>query len=59
VVQTGVHLIDTAVARWRTAHKRFWNEFVRPELRDPEAWQLDDDTEIVVERFCVVDGSVA
>jgi uncharacterized protein YhfF/GNAT superfamily N-acetyltransferase len=44
-----------SVAEWRAAHERFWNDEVRPELRDPPDWRLDDDTLIVVQRFRLVE----
>ena len=40
-----------SVAEWREAHERFWNDEVKPQLRGGSAWQLDDDTRVVVERF--------
>jgi uncharacterized protein YhfF len=43
-----------SVEEWRVAHEAFWNGEVRPVVRNPERWQLDDDTEVVVERFRVV-----
>ncbi|MGA8217613.1 MAG: ASCH domain-containing protein [Solirubrobacterales bacterium] len=56
---------DMAVARaegegfssaeaWRRTHERFWRERVIPRLPAPLAAPLDDDTQIVVERFRVV-----
>ena len=41
-----------SVAEWRAAHEDFWRREVLPELRRPRA--LDDDTEVVVERFRVL-----
>lgn len=43
------------VQEWRDAHESFWNDTVRPTLRDPDRWQIDDDTQIVVERFRAID----
>ncbi len=45
-----------SVEEWRDAHEAFWRECVRPSLRNPEKWSLDDDAEVVVERFRVLDG---
>ena len=42
-----------SVAEWREAHERFWREEVLPGLADPPP--LDDDTEIVVERFRLIE----
>lgn len=42
----------SSAAEWRAAHEQFWRQVVLPELRRPCA--LDDDTEVVVERFRVV-----
>jgi uncharacterized protein YhfF len=44
-----------SVAEWREAHEDFWRGEIVPELRHPRA--LDDDTEVVVERFHVIPGS--
>ncbi|MBV9804603.1 MAG: ASCH domain-containing protein [Solirubrobacterales bacterium] len=41
-----------SVAEWREAHEGFWRREVLPELRRPPV--LDDDTEVVVERFRVL-----
>jgi uncharacterized protein YhfF len=41
-----------SVAEWREAHEDFWRREVLSELRRPRP--LDDDTEVVVERFRVV-----
>jgi uncharacterized protein YhfF len=41
---------STAVG-WRVEHKRFWTEEVFPAWEDPPV--LDDDTQVVVEWFCV------
>lgn len=38
-----------SVAEWREAHERFWSGEVLPRLRRPLV--LDDETEVVVERF--------
>lgn len=43
-----------SVAEWREAHEQFWNGEGRPHLRAPSAWRLDDDTQVVVERFRLV-----
>jgi uncharacterized protein YhfF len=42
------------VADWRHAHERFWHEHVVPHHPHLAATGLDDDTEVVVERFRVV-----
>jgi uncharacterized protein YhfF len=44
-----------SVADWWQAHEQFWNDEVRPNLRDPSAWPLDRDTPIVTERFRLVE----
>jgi uncharacterized protein YhfF len=44
-----------SVSEWRNAHERFWNEQVRPELRNATAWRLDEETQVVVERFQIVE----
>ena len=50
------HAIDegegfTSVAEWRAGHEEFWHSpEVRAELGDPD-FTVDDDTEIVTERF--------
>jgi uncharacterized protein YhfF len=41
-----------SVAEWRNAHEDFWRRDVLPDLR--QRHELDDDTELVVERFRVV-----
>ncbi|HEX6139475.1 MAG TPA: ASCH domain-containing protein [Candidatus Limnocylindria bacterium] len=44
-------------ADWRAAHERFWSGYVaevRERLGDP-SWSLDDDTEIVCQRFRLVE----
>lgn len=44
------------VGEWRSAHERFFGSYIediRADLGDP-AWSLDDDTEIVCERFRLV-----
>lgn len=52
------HAVDegegfTTVAEWRAGHEDFWTSpEVRAEL--PAGFRLDDDTEIVMERFRVV-----
>jgi uncharacterized protein YhfF len=43
-----------SVAEWRAAHEDFWNEEILPDLPTPEGWRLDDNAEVVVERFRVV-----
>jgi uncharacterized protein YhfF len=46
-----------SVADWRKAHEEFWN---RPEVRgylDDDAFALDDETPIVLERFRLVEPS--
>jgi uncharacterized protein YhfF len=45
-----------SVAEWREAHERFWNDEVKPHIPGRFAWRLDDDTQIVVERFRLVGG---
>lgn len=45
------------VADWREAHERFFGSYVdeiRADLGDP-AWTLDDDTQVVCERFRVIE----
>lgn len=44
-----------SIAQWREEHERFWNDEVRPHLGHPATWRLDDDTQVVVERFRLVD----
>jgi uncharacterized protein YhfF len=44
------------VQQWRDAHEAFWNDAVRPTLHDPDGWVLDDDTQVVIERFRLVDN---
>ncbi|WP_406388929.1 ASCH domain-containing protein [Streptomyces sp. NBC_00887] len=45
----------TSVAGWRAGHEAFWHsEEMREALGDP-AFTVDDDTQIVVERFRVVE----
>lgn len=44
-----------SVADWREAHERFWDREVLPHLRDATASRLTDDTEVVVERFRLID----
>lgn len=41
-----------SVAEWRDTHEEFWRQEVLPGLRRPPV--LDDETEVVVERFRVV-----
>jgi uncharacterized protein YhfF len=44
------------VQDWRAAHERFFGSYIdeiRADLGDP-AWALDDDTQVVCERFQVV-----
>ena len=44
------------VAEWRRDHEAFWNSYIdelRTRLDDP-AWQLMDDTAVVVERFRLI-----
>jgi uncharacterized protein YhfF len=41
-----------SVTEWREAHDGFWRQDVLPTLRQPLV--LDDETEVVVERFRVV-----
>lgn len=54
------HAIDEgegygSVAQWRAGHERFWHsEEVRAEMGDP-GYTVDDDTELVLERFVVVE----
>lgn len=44
-----------SVAEWRAAHERFWHSGpVREVLGDP-AYTVDDDTQVVAERFRVVE----
>jgi uncharacterized protein YhfF len=42
-----------SVAEWRTAHEQFWRDETFRRLPD-EATPLDDDTQVVVERFRLV-----
>jgi uncharacterized protein YhfF len=45
------------VAAWRAAHERFFGSYldeIRVDLSDP-AWQLDDDTLVICERFQLVE----
>jgi uncharacterized protein YhfF len=45
----------SSVAEWREAHERFWHG---PEMREAlgdERFRVDDDTEMVAERFRVVE----
>ena len=42
------------VAQWRAGHERFWHSTeVRAELDDPH-FTVDDDTQVVLERFVLV-----
>ncbi|OZF34485.1 RNA-binding protein [Rhodococcus sp. 14-2483-1-1] len=42
------------VAQWRSGHERFWHSAeVREELGDPH-FSVDDDTQVVLERFVLV-----
>ncbi|MGV8874348.1 MAG: ASCH domain-containing protein [Rhodococcus sp. (in: high G+C Gram-positive bacteria)] len=42
------------VAQWRAGHERFWQSVeVREELGDPN-FTVDDDTQVVLERFVLV-----
>jgi uncharacterized protein YhfF len=42
------------VAQWRAGHERFWHSTeVRAELGDPH-FKVDDDTQVVLERFVLV-----
>ncbi|MFD3832513.1 ASCH domain-containing protein [Streptomyces sp. NPDC058611] len=44
-----------SVAEWRAAHERFWHSApMREALGDP-AYTVDDDTQVVAERFRVVE----
>lgn len=44
----------TTVAQWRRAHEKFWHsEDMRGTLGDPE-FTVDDDTQVVLERFRLV-----
>jgi uncharacterized protein YhfF len=54
------HVVDegegfATVAEWRAGHEAFWTS---PEVvaELPAGFALDDDTEVVLERFRVVDG---
>jgi uncharacterized protein YhfF len=42
-----------SVAEWRRAHERFWGDAVIPTL--PKGFVLTDDTQIVVQRFRLVE----
>jgi uncharacterized protein YhfF len=44
-----------SVAEWREDHERYWNDEVKPQLRGGSAWQLDDDTQVVAQRFRLVE----
>jgi uncharacterized protein YhfF len=46
-----------SVAEWRAAHEEFWRREVLPGL--PGAFTLDDETEVVVERFRLSYGSAS
>jgi uncharacterized protein YhfF len=63
VVRLGDVGLDVALAEgegfsgvddWRSAHERFWEEFVLPDLPGGLISGLDDDTLVVVERFRLV-----
>jgi uncharacterized protein YhfF len=43
------------VGEWRAEHERFWSEEVIPQLPPGSASPLADDTEVVVERFRLVE----
>lgn len=43
------------VAQWREAHERFWTADIKPHQRGMSGSRLDDDTEVVVERFRLVE----
>ena len=43
------------IDQWRDAHERFWSEEVIPRLPPGWASPLADDTEVVVERFRLVE----
>jgi uncharacterized protein YhfF len=46
---------DESVAQWRAGHEEFWHSAeIRAELGDP-AFTVDDDTEILAQRFRLVD----
>lgn len=42
------------MSEWRVAHERFWTQVVDPELGDLSSLHLDNDTQVVVERFRVI-----
>ncbi|MFD1274475.1 ASCH domain-containing protein [Streptomyces kaempferi] len=45
---------DTSVAEWRAGHERFWHSAeVREELGDPD-FTVDDDTQVLAQRFRLV-----
>jgi uncharacterized protein YhfF len=44
-----------SVAEWRDDHERFWNDEVKPQLRGGAALLLDDDTQVVAQRFRLVE----
>jgi len=44
-----------SVKEWRATHESFWNDHVKPELADTSTWPLDDDTQIVVQYFRVLE----
>ena len=48
-----------SVAEWRAAHETFWRNEILPALRTSDGVSLDDDTEVVVEKFRVTDVSSA
>lgn len=43
------------VGDWRAAHQAFWRTYVLPEL--PKEIALDDEPQVVVERFKLIAGS--
>jgi uncharacterized protein YhfF len=46
-----------SVAAWREGHEAFWNDYIeelRARLDDPN-WALDDETQVIVERFRLLD----
>ena len=50
---------DESVAQWRAGHEEFWHSpEIRAELGDP-GFTVDDDTEILAQRFRLVDVPAA
>ncbi|WP_106323886.1 ASCH domain-containing protein [Actinoplanes italicus] len=48
---------DESVAQWRAGHEEFWHSpEIRAELGDP-GFTVDDDTEILAQRFRLVDAT--